>query len=142
MPRQVQWEFADRFELQMLVQSARAVARGPVARLVAEGGRNSHEWTEGKGELLEAFDSSGIKAVLMEPEEGGLFAGPENLALALVAFDWHGWTVVRRQRALRDVWLWLLFTSGEPPNSRVTTWAWRFRQTGERIASRYKGRFA
>jgi alkylation response protein AidB-like acyl-CoA dehydrogenase len=85
--RQVQWGFADRFELQMLVQSARAVARGPVARLVAQGGRNSHEWTPGKAELLEAFDSSGITAVFMEPEDGGLFAGPKNLALALVAFE-------------------------------------------------------
>lgn len=85
--RQVQWGFADRFELQMLVQSARTVARGPVARLVAQGGRNSHEWTAAKAELLEAFDSSGITAVFMEPEEGGLFAGPKNLALALVAFE-------------------------------------------------------
>ena len=33
--RQILWRFADRFDLQMLVQSVRAVARGPVARLVA-----------------------------------------------------------------------------------------------------------
>ena len=85
--RQLQWGFADRYELQMLLQSTRAVARGPVARLVASGGRNSHEWTEGKAELLEAFDSAGITAVFMDPEEGGLFAGPKNLALALVAFE-------------------------------------------------------
>jgi alkylation response protein AidB-like acyl-CoA dehydrogenase len=85
--RQVQWGFAERFDLQMLVQSARAVARGPVARLVASGGRNSHEWTPEKAALLEAFDSAGITAVFMEPEEGGLFAGPKNLALALVAFE-------------------------------------------------------
>jgi alkylation response protein AidB-like acyl-CoA dehydrogenase len=85
--RQMQWGFGDRFELQLLVQSARAVARGPVARLVAQGGRNSHEWTEAKAELLEAFDSAGITAVFMEPEEGGLFAGPKNLALALIAFE-------------------------------------------------------
>jgi len=85
--RQVQWGFAEQFELQMLVQSSRAVARGPVARLVAQGGRNSHEWTAGKAELLEAFDSAGITAVFMEPEDGGLFAGPKNLALALVAFE-------------------------------------------------------
>ena len=44
--RQVMWRFADRYDLAMLVQSARAAARGPVARLVAEGARNSHEWTE------------------------------------------------------------------------------------------------
>jgi len=85
--RQVQWGFAERYDLQMLVQSARAVARGPVARLVANGGRNSHEWTEAKAGLLEAFDASGITAVFMEPEEGGLFAGPKNLVLALVAFE-------------------------------------------------------
>ena len=85
--RQVQWGFADRYDLQMLVQSTRAVARGPVARLVANGGRNSHEWTEGKAALLEAFDGAGITAVFMDPEEGGLFAGPKNLALALVAFE-------------------------------------------------------
>ena len=85
--RQIQWRFADRFELQMLVQSTRAVARGPVARLVAGGERNSHEWTEKKNELLAAYDSSGITAVFMDPEHGGLFAGPKNLALALVAFE-------------------------------------------------------
>ena len=34
--RQIMWRFAERFDLQMLVQSTRAVARGPVARLVAE----------------------------------------------------------------------------------------------------------
>ncbi len=27
--RQIQWRFADRYDLQMLVQSARSVARGP-----------------------------------------------------------------------------------------------------------------
>lgn len=85
--RQLQWGFADRYDLQMLVQSVRAVARGPVARLVAAGGRNSHEWTEGKAALLEAFDNAGITAVFMEPEDGGLFAGPKNLALALIAFE-------------------------------------------------------
>src|SRR5438270_4930063 len=85
--RQLQWGFADRFDMQMLIQATRAVARGPVARLVASGGRNSHEWTESKAALLEAFDSAGITAVFMEPEEGGLFSGPKNLALALVAFE-------------------------------------------------------
>ena len=85
--RQVQWGFADRYELQLLTQSTRGVARGPVARLVANGGRNSHEWTDAKNALLQAFDDAGITAVFMEPEEGGLFAGPKNLALAVVAFE-------------------------------------------------------
>jgi alkylation response protein AidB-like acyl-CoA dehydrogenase len=85
--RQIQWNFADRYDLQMLVQSARGVARGPVAKLVAQGGRNSHEWTPAKAELLEAFDRSGITAVFMDPEQGGFLVGPKNLALALVAFE-------------------------------------------------------
>jgi len=85
--RQIQWNFANRYDLQMLVQSARGVARGPVAKLVAQGGRNSHEWTPAKAELLEAFDRSGITAVFMDPEHGGFILGPKNLALALVAFE-------------------------------------------------------
>jgi alkylation response protein AidB-like acyl-CoA dehydrogenase len=85
--RQIQWRFADRFDLQMLVQSARGVARGPVARLVAAGGRNTHEWTPGKEEMMEAFDRAGVSAIFMEPEEGGFIAGPKNLALSLAAFE-------------------------------------------------------
>ena len=71
----------------MLVQSARGVARGPVARLVAEGGRNEHEWTERKNELLAHYDASGITAAFMDPEEGGFISGPKNLALSLAAFE-------------------------------------------------------
>src|SRR5579871_4349498 len=85
--RQLQWRFADRFDLQMLVQSARGVARGTVARLVAEGQRNTHEWTPAKEEMMEAFDRAGLSAVFMDPEQGGLFAGPKNLVLALTAFE-------------------------------------------------------
>ncbi|MGA3373876.1 MAG: acyl-CoA dehydrogenase family protein [Terracidiphilus sp.] len=85
--RQIQWRFADRFDLQMLVQSARGVARGTVARLVAAGERNSHEWTPGKAEMMEAFDRAGVTAAFMEPEEGGFIAGPKNLALGLSAFE-------------------------------------------------------
>src|SRR3954454_10342087 len=85
--RQILWRFADRFDLQMLVQSVRAVARGPVARLVAQGARNTHEWTPGKQALLQAFDESGITAVFMDPSQGGFLEGPKNLALALTAFE-------------------------------------------------------
>ena len=81
------WRFAERMDLAMLVQSVRAVARGPVARLVANGARNSHEWTEEKASLLPVFDSSGITTVFMDPEHGGFIEGPKNLALALVAYD-------------------------------------------------------
>jgi alkylation response protein AidB-like acyl-CoA dehydrogenase len=85
--RQIEWRFADRFDLQMLVQSARGVARGTVARLVAAGERNTHEWTPGKAEMMEAFDRAGVTAAFMEPEEGGFISGPKNLALALSAFE-------------------------------------------------------
>jgi alkylation response protein AidB-like acyl-CoA dehydrogenase len=85
--RQIQWRFADRFDLQMLVQSARGVARGTVARLVAAGERNTHEWTPAKNAMLEDFDRAGVTAAFMEPEEGGFIAGPKNLALALAAFE-------------------------------------------------------
>lgn len=85
--RQIQWRFSDRFDLQMLVQSARGVARGTVAHMVAAGERNNHEWTPAKSEMLQAFDRAGITAAFMEPEEGGFIAGPKNLALALAAFE-------------------------------------------------------
>jgi len=85
--RQIQWRFADRFDLQMLVQSARGVARGTVARLVAAGERNTHEWTPGKNGMMEAFDRAGVTAAFMEPEEGGFIVGPKNLALSLAAFE-------------------------------------------------------
>src|SRR5664280_2833667 len=85
--RQLLWRFADRYDLQMLVQSVRAVARGPVARLVASGARNTHEWTPDKQALLQAFDESGITGVFMDPAQGGFIEGPKNRALALVAFE-------------------------------------------------------
>jgi alkylation response protein AidB-like acyl-CoA dehydrogenase len=85
--RQIMWRFADRFDLQMLVQSVRAVARGPVARLVAEGARNSHEWTEQKAQLLRAFDESGITSIFMDPAQGGYLEGPKNFPLSLAAFE-------------------------------------------------------
>ena len=85
--RQIMWRFADRYDLAMLVQSSRTVARGPVARLVAQGARNSHEWTAEKASLLPAFDESGITAAFLDPQHGGFIEGPKNLALALVAFE-------------------------------------------------------
>jgi alkylation response protein AidB-like acyl-CoA dehydrogenase len=85
--RQILWRFADRFDLQMLVQSARGVARGTVARVVAAGERNTHEWTPAKNAMMEDMDRAGITAAFMEPEEGGFIIGPKNLALSLAAFE-------------------------------------------------------
>ncbi len=85
--RQILWRFGDRFDLQMLVQSVRAVARGPVARAVANGARHSHQWTKEKDDLLREFDAAGITSVFLDPEFGGYLAGPKNLALALTAFE-------------------------------------------------------
>jgi len=85
--RQILWRFGDRFDLQMLVQSVRAVARGPVARAVANGARHSHQWTAEKDNLLREFDAAGITSVFMDPEFGGYLTGPKNFALALTAFE-------------------------------------------------------
>src|ERR1035438_4593299 len=85
--RQIMWRYTDRFDIQMLVQSARSVARGPVARVVAQGGRNSHEWTELKNSLLKVYDDAGITASCLDPQHGGMIEGPKNLALSLVAFE-------------------------------------------------------
>jgi len=85
--RQIMWRFADRYELHMMVQSTRAVARGPVARAVANGERNTHDWTPAKSDLLKAYDEAGITSAFMEPGEGGYLEGPKNLALALLAFE-------------------------------------------------------
>ncbi len=85
--RQIMWRFSDRFDLQMAVQSARSVARSVVARMVADGVRHGHEWTERKNELLDAFDASGLTTLFLDPHQGGYIEGPKNLALALAAFE-------------------------------------------------------
>ncbi|MGE4557008.1 MAG: acyl-CoA dehydrogenase family protein [Desulfovibrionaceae bacterium] len=85
--RQIMWRFADRFDIQMAVQSARSIARSTVARLVADGQRNNHEWTPEKQQLLDDFDAAGLTALFMDPHQGGFIEGPKNLALALVAFE-------------------------------------------------------
>jgi len=85
--RQIMWRFSDRYDLQMAVQAARSVARGLVARLVADGVRNTHDWNARKEEMLKAMDEAGITAAFMDPEDGGYITGPKNLALALIAFE-------------------------------------------------------
>ncbi len=85
--RQIMWRFSERFDMQMAVQSSRSVARGLVARLVADGARNSHDWNETKAQLLTAFDQAGLTSIFMEPEQGGFIPGPKNLALSLTAFE-------------------------------------------------------
>ena len=85
--RQIMWRYQDRYELQMLVQSSRSVARGIVARLVANGARNTHEWTPEKAALLKAFDDAGITTCAMDPHHGGFIEGPKNLVMSLVAFE-------------------------------------------------------
>ena len=85
--RQILWGYSDRYDLQMLVQAARTVARGPVAQLGAAGARKTHEWTPAKNSLLKVYDESGITGAFLDPEHGGMFGGPKNLAMALTAFE-------------------------------------------------------
>lgn len=85
--RQIMWRFADRYDIQMGVMGARSVARGIIARLVAAGARDTHEWTPAKNEMYQAFDDSGITAGGLDPDFGGTFQGSRNLALALLAYE-------------------------------------------------------
>ncbi|MBN1478537.1 acyl-CoA/acyl-ACP dehydrogenase [Candidatus Sumerlaeota bacterium] len=85
--RQLMWRFAERYDLHMVVQSARSVARGPIAQMVANGLRNTHEWTPEKAEMLRHFDEQGLTSVFMEPHQGGYIEGPKNMATALLAFE-------------------------------------------------------
>lgn len=85
--RQIMWRYADRYDIQMAVMGARSVARGLVARLVANGERNTHDWTDAKNELYQAFDDSGVTAAGLDMEFGGIIEGPRNHALGLVAFE-------------------------------------------------------
>lgn len=85
--RQIMWRYTDRYDIQMAVQGARSVARGLIAKLVADGARNTHEWTDAKNEMYQAFDDCGITAAGLDPEYGGIIEGPRNFALALLAFE-------------------------------------------------------
>ena len=86
--RQIMWRFADRYDLQMLVQSSRAVARGPVARLVAEGGRNTHEWTARQERAARRTSTSPASPPCSwSRSRAASSTGPKNLALALAAFE-------------------------------------------------------
>lgn len=85
--RQIMWGYADRYDTQMMVQSTRSVARGAVARLVADGGRNTHDWTPAKEDMLKAFDAAGITGAFIELEHGGFIEGSKNLVLALIGFE-------------------------------------------------------
>jgi alkylation response protein AidB-like acyl-CoA dehydrogenase len=85
--RQIMWRYADRYDVQMAIMGSRSVARGLIARLVANGERNTHEWTAAKDEMYAAFDASGVTAAGLDMEFGGIIEGPRNLALALIAFE-------------------------------------------------------
>ncbi|HLP09453.1 MAG TPA: acyl-CoA dehydrogenase family protein [Opitutaceae bacterium] len=85
--RQIMWRFTDRFDIQMLVQSTRGVARGIVAGLVAQGARNTHDWTPEKNALLAAYDAAGITTAFMDPHQGGFIEGPKNLVLSLICYE-------------------------------------------------------
>ena len=77
--RQIMWRFADRYDLQMLVQS---VARGGARAGGPAGGRGRRATrTSGppeKDALLEHFDEAGITGRLPGPGAGRLHRGPEE----------------------------------------------------------------
>ena len=85
--RQIMWRYAERYDIQMAVMGARSVARGLIARLVADGERNTHDWTDAKNAMYQAFDESGITAAGLDMSFGGIIDGPRNFALALIAYE-------------------------------------------------------
>ena len=93
--RQIMWRFEDRFDLQMLVQSVRAVARGPVARLVAQGARSTHEWTPEKESLIQHFDESGITALRSNPPRAASSRVPRTWPWPWWPWNWPGWMPAR-----------------------------------------------
>jgi alkylation response protein AidB-like acyl-CoA dehydrogenase len=85
--RRIMWRLNAEEDLAPMAESARQVARGLVAQLVAGGERNTYEWTEGKNKLLETLDRAGLTALLVSPDQGGSMPRPKNLATALAAFE-------------------------------------------------------
>lgn len=85
--RQIMWRFAERYDIQMAVAGARGVARGLIARLVADGQRFTHDWTDAKNEMFAKFDECGITAGALKMEYGGIFDGPKNLPLSLLSYE-------------------------------------------------------
>lgn len=85
--RQIMWNFADRYDIQMAIAGARQVARGYVAQLVANNERANHDWTSGKAGLFDQFDACGVTAAGLNAAYGGLFEGPRNLALTLLSYE-------------------------------------------------------
>jgi alkylation response protein AidB-like acyl-CoA dehydrogenase len=85
--RQILWGFVGRDDLQGIIQSARAAARGRVASLVAEGQRGSYEWNDAKDGLLNALDAAQLTGLLAAPLQGGPITGPKNLAMALATLE-------------------------------------------------------
>ncbi len=86
--RRAMWRFEHRPELHELVESARQVARGPVAQLVANGQRFTAAWTDEKSRLLDHFDEAGVSGLFaVGGDSEGEKRGDQNLALALAGFE-------------------------------------------------------
>ena len=85
--RQIMWRIAERYDIQMAIAGARSVARGLIAKLVADGQRKTHEWTPEKQSMFDAFDASGVTAATLNADCGGLFEGPRNLAESMLTYE-------------------------------------------------------
>ena len=119
--RQILWRFADRYDLQMLVQSARGVARGPVARLVADGGRNTHEWTEEKADLLKPSTRPASPPSSWTRPRAASSKGPRTWRWRWWPSSWPGWMPARPPAAWPATSPWRPSTSAARPSSATTT---------------------
>ena len=114
--RQIQWRFADRFDLQMLVQSARGVARGTVARLVAAGERNTHEWTPGKEAMLEPSTRPASRPLSWSRKRAASSPDPRTWRSRSRPLSWRGSMAARPRPAWPVSWLSRPSTSAAPRN--------------------------
>jgi alkylation response protein AidB-like acyl-CoA dehydrogenase len=81
------WRYGESAELLRIVESAREIAGGVVAPLVAAGARSSHEWSPGKARIVEALDRAGLTRLLFDLENGGTPTGIRHTAAALAVFE-------------------------------------------------------
>lgn len=85
--RQIMWRYSDNFELQMLVESTRSVARNSISKLALSDLSKKHGWNSEKTNILTYLDEAGITNAYLDKDHGGFLTDKKNLALSLIAFE-------------------------------------------------------
>ena len=121
----------------MLVQASRAVARGPVARVVA--GMADATRTSGRPRKRDCSSTSTRAASPPRPwtrRRAASLPGRRTSRWHWWRSNFRGWTPGRPRAASRAIWAWRRFMSGERRSSAPNTSAGPRRSSRARIASR------